>query len=391
MIPLMKFAFCDEFQTRKALADFVLHAPRLSMGSQCEEFEREFAIHQGRTDAILFNSGGSANLAMLQALKNLGRLKTGDRVGFSGLTWSTNIMPIIQLGLIPVPIDCQADTLNSMSRHLLERLRQVEIKAFFITNAMGFAGDLEEIKTACVDRGILLLEDNCEALGSQLPTGKTGNFGLCSSFSFFVAHHMSTIEGGMVCVDDPEMAEMLRMVRANGWDRNLTATQQSRLRKQHGVRGEMMAKYTFYDLGYNFRPTEVTGFLGQQQLKLLDANIAKRSENYLRLNNVLKDNPDLIALDASHMTFVSSFAFVVLCKSPELRDQYVAEFAGAGVELRPVIAGNMQLQPFYRKYVSDEYSLPGTHFVHECGFYFGNYPELSSMDLEVLSSCLMKK
>lgn len=391
MIPLMKYAFCDEHETRQALSQFILHAPRLSMGAECEAFEREFAAYQGRADAVLFNSGGSANLAMLQALKNLGRLQDGDAVGFSALTWSTNIMPILQLGMRPIPIDCEPTTLNSMSEHLLDRLKSVPLKAFFITNAMGFMGDLDVIRQICRDRDIVLLEDNCEALGSRLPAGKAGNFSLCSSFSFFVAHHMSTIEGGMACLDDDELGQMLRMVRANGWDRNLTAQQQSQWRRRHNVRGELMAKYTFYDLGYNLRPTEITGFLGKQQLRRLEANILKRQANHQRLNAILRENPDLVPLDDSHLDFLSSFAFVVLARSPELRDRYVAEFAGAGVELRPVIAGNMQAQPFYRKYVSQEFPLPGTEFIHNCGFYFGNYPELTTADLETLSSCLMQR
>ena len=389
MIPLMKYAFCNEFETRQALSQFILQAPRLSMASKCEEFERAFARYQGSADAVLFNSGGSANLAILQALKNLGRLKDGDPVGFSALTWSTNTMPILQMSMRPVPVDCDPRTLNCMSKQLLERLKDVDLKAFFITNAMGLTGDLDAIRRICRERGIILLEDNCEALGTVLAEGRAGTFGVAASFSFFVAHHMSTIEGGMACTDDLELAEMLRIVRANGWDRNLSAAQQTRLRKKHNVRSEMMAKYTFYDLGFNLRPTEITGFLGLQQLKYLDENIIKRQANHEQLEAILKQNEDLIPLDHAHVKFMSSFAFVILCRTPELREHYLAQFAGAGVELRPVIAGNMQHQPFYRKYVREDYPLPGTDFIHDCGFYFGNYPELTASDLQLLSSCLM--
>jgi len=229
MIPLMKNAFLNEYETKKALSEFILQAGRLSMDAECLKFERKFADYQGRKEATLFNSGSSANLAMLQALKNLGRLKDGDRVGFSALTWSTNSMPIIQMGLIPVAIDCDAQTLNVMSHNLGERLGQTEMQALFLTNALGFTGDIDRVRTVCQERNILLLEDNCESLGTVLPSGKAGNFGLGSSFSFFVAHHMSTIEGGMVCTDDQEFTEMLRIVRANGWDRNLTAQQQAEI------------------------------------------------------------------------------------------------------------------------------------------------------------------
>lgn len=391
MIPLMKSTFLREHETKEALSKFIFDAGRLSMGEQCAAFEREFAEFQGAGDAVLFSSGGNANLAVFQALKNLGRLKDGDAVGFSALTWSTNPMPIIQLGLKPVPIDCDASTLNVMSANLKERLKETKLKAFFITNVLGLAGDLDVIRTLCDDNGIILIEDNCEALGTELPSGRTGNFGVMSSFSFFVAHHMSTVEGGMVCTDDPECAEMLRIVRANGWDRNLSAVQQQRWRNKFNVDSEFEANYTFYDLGFNFRPTEITGFLGRSQLKFLPENIAAREANYIKLEAAVKENPELVALDRTHLSLLSSFAFPVLCKTPELRVHYIERFAGAGVEVRPVISGNMQKQPFYSKYVSESYELPGADKVHDCGFYCGNYPELTEMDLQTISRCLAKR
>ncbi len=388
MIPLMKNTFINEHETRRALAEFILKAPRLSMDTKCYEFERAFSEYQGSKQALLFNSGGSANLAMLQALKNLGRLKEKDKIGFSALTWSTNVMPIIQMGLEPVPIDCDTKTLNVMSYNLEERLRTVELKALFITNALGFAGDLDRIQKICTDKSILLLEDNCESLGTELLSGKTGNFGLAASFSFFVAHHMSTIEGGMVCTSDDELAEMLKMVRANGWDRNMNSEQQFKWRKMHNINSEFEAKYTFYDLGFNMRPTEITGFLGLYQLQFLEENISKRKSNYKHIEAVASINPELICPDCSHIKRLSSFAIPVICKTPELKNKYVSQFSGAGVEIRPMIAGNIQKQPFYNKYVAIKRDLPSTNFIHDCGFYCGNYPELTETDLEVLSSCL---
>lgn len=226
MIPLMKNAFLNEDATKRALADFILHAGKLSMDVECGRFERKFAAYQGRREAVLFNSGGSANLAMLQALRNLGRLKQGDRVGFSALTWSTNTMPIIQMGMIPVAVDCDMRTMNVMSGTLEQRLAQTDLQALFLTNALGFTGDIDRVRSVCTERGILLIEDNCESLGTALDSDKAGNRGVASTFSFFVAHHISTIEGGMACTDDEGLAEMFRIVRANGWDRNLTPEQQ---------------------------------------------------------------------------------------------------------------------------------------------------------------------
>ena len=118
MIPLIRDTFIEEHKTKLALTDFILSSNKLSMGIKCFEFEKEFSIFQGRKDSILFNSGGSANLALLQSLKNLGRLKNNSKIGFSALTWSTNVMPIIQLGMEPVALDCDPKTLNVMSKNI---------------------------------------------------------------------------------------------------------------------------------------------------------------------------------------------------------------------------------------------------------------------------------
>jgi len=276
-----------------------------------------------------------------------------------------------------------------MSYNLEERINNKKINAFFITNALGFSGNLDKIKEICLENNILLIEDNCESLGTELFNNeKTGNFGLASSFSFFVAHHMSTIEGGMVSTNNSDLAEMLRIVRANGWDRNLNSNQQFTIRKKFNIKSEFEAKYTFYDLGYNLRPTEITGFLGLFQLQFLEENIKKREQNYLLLETISKENPDFESLDHSHISRLSSFAYPIICKTPELREKYFSQFSGAGIEIRPMIAGNLQEQPFYSKYVKKLYSLPGTDFIHNCGFYCGNYPELSETDIDTISSCL---
>ncbi len=384
----MKNAFLNERATKKALADFILKTDKLSMGNTCTKFEKAFAKKQDRKEAVLFNSGGSANLAMLQALKNLGKLKDGDSVGFSALTWATNVMPIIQLGMKPVVIDCNVETLNVMSNNLTDSLKKKKLEALFITNALGFSGDLEKIKRICKTNKIILIEDNCEALGTKLKTNKTGNFGIGSSFSFFVAHHMSTIEGGMVCTNDNDLAEMLRIVRANGWDRDLSLKQQKKWRKKYNIGSEFESKYIFYDLAFNVRPTEITGFLGLTQLKFLDKNINKRLKNFLQIEKAMKNNVDIIPLEHGHIRSLSPFATPIICKTPKLREKYVKRFSDAGIEVRPMIAGNIQKQPFYKKYVEETFDLPNADFLHENGFYCGNYPELTKNDVNTIINCL---
>ena len=160
-------------------------------------------------------------------------------------------MPIIQLGLVPVAVDCELETLNVSPR----TLAPVDIKCLFLTNVLGFCDDLPGIADLCRLRGILLLEDNCESLGSRISGRLLGNYGLASTFSFFVGHHLSTIEGGMVCTDDDELGDGLIVTRAHGWDRDLPSHRRACLRQSHHV-DDFFAEYTFHDLAYNARPTE---------------------------------------------------------------------------------------------------------------------------------------
>ena len=192
-VKLIKSTFYNEESTKKALAIFLSNSSTLSMGEECFKFEKSFSHWHKRNHSIFVNNGSSANLILIQALLNLGRLKLGDKVGFSAVTWPTNVMPIMQLGLIPVPIDCELDTLNISPEILQKSIHQ--IKALFITNVLGFSDELVKISELCKNNNVILLEDNCESLGSQCHGQLLGNFGLGSTFSFYVGHHFSTIEG----------------------------------------------------------------------------------------------------------------------------------------------------------------------------------------------------
>src|SRR3989338_4500365 len=277
MIKLTKYSFHNEAETKRALIDFIQNADVLSMGREVQKFEESFVQKQGRTYAVFVNSGSSANLVLFQALLNLGRLKKGARVGFSALTWSTNVMPIIQLGMVPVPIDCELDTLNVSSEILRRHIKDLD--CFFITNALWLSSDIDRIEALWKEEGVVLLEDNCESLGSKAYGKLLGNFSLASTFSFFVGHHLSTIEGGMICTDDEKLYHMLTMVRAHGWDRNLPRDAQKAIRTTYKI-DDFFSKYTFYHLGYNARPTEISGFLGVSQLGFLGEIVKRRERNF---------------------------------------------------------------------------------------------------------------
>ncbi len=387
MIKLIKSSFYNEAETKKALAEFILQEDILSMNKECKKFEGSFAAKQGRKHAVYVSNGSVANLLLVQSLLNLGVFKKGDRIGFSALTWPTNVMPLIQLGLEPVAIDCRLETLNVSPEDVQPYIG--DIKGLFLTNVLGFADDISALKKLCDTNNIVLIEDNCESLGSSVDGTLLGNFGLASTFSFFVGHHMSTIEGGMVCTDDDDLHDALVMARAHGWDRNVSPEKQNRLRSDANI-DDFYAKYTFYDIASNFRPTEINGFIGNLQMPYWDEIVSRRATNFQAFNTAAAKNDDFYQYDLSHMDTISNFSMPIICKTPELATKYRAKFTAAEVEIRPVIAGNMTKQPFYQKYVQDVAPRPNSDLVHENGFYFGNNPEMTDEEVEALCKLLKK-
>ena len=365
MILLIKSTFYHELWTKIRLMWFILWAKQLSFGQKCIQFEKEFAKWQERDDAVFVNSGSSANLALIQALLNLGRLKKGDRVGFSALGWSTTVMPLIELGLTPVPIDINLQTLNVHSENI-----PTDIQALFLTNLLGGCGDIDKIADKCEENNIIFLEDNCEALGTVYKEEKLGNYGLASTFSFYFGHHLSTIECGMICTYDKELARELRIVRAHGWDRNLDTRTQRRIRNHYKVGSSFYSRYTFYSNGYNLRPTEIQAFLGILQLPYLDEIIKKRAYNYFYVTMGVED-PNLYRY--------SNFAIPIMCKSKEERDELIKKYSNV-IEMRPIVGGDLTQQPFYQT----QERQPNAALVHERGLYIGNNPELTKKELNIM-------
>jgi len=384
MIRLIKSTFYKEKETKKKLCNFIIRSNKLSIGEECRKFEKNFSKFQGRKYCVMVNSGSSANLALIQALLNLGKIKRGDNVGFSSLTWSTNVMPLIQLGLNAIPIDVELDTLNVSSKKLLDIIRKYPIKMLFLTNLLGFCDDIDVIKKVCDEKKIVFIEDNCESLGTVYKGKKLGNFGIASTFSFYVGHHMSTIEGGAVCTDSNELETMLQLVRAHGWDRNLTEDRQLKIRIKHNVNSTFYSRYTFYDLGYNLRTTEINGFIGNIQLQYLDEIVKKRRDNFFAMAKPIYKHADkYYPVKYSHIDFVSNFAVPIICKSKAIRDKLVRKCKNK-IEIRPIVGGDIALQPFYKKYMPnfvESFDNSNAKLVHEQGLYFGNNPELTNKEI----------
>ncbi len=388
MIKLVKSTFYKEKETKKKLVKFIEKSTILSMNSECRKFEEAFAKKQKRRYAVFVSSGSSANLVLIQSLLNLNCLKKGSIVGVSSLTWSTNVMPLIQLGLKVLFLDCEIKTINVSPDILKEKIKN--LNGLFLTNVLGFSDHIETIADLCKKNKILFIEDNCESLGSRTAGNLLGNFGLASTFSFFVGHHLSTIEGGMIVTDNENLYHMLLKTRAHGWDRDLPQKEMLNARLVHNV-DDFFARYTFYDLAYNTRPTEISGFLGNNQLPYWDEIVHKRFNNFKRFYNAQKKNKDFILLDISHMDLISNFAMPVICKTKNFFEKYRERFEKNNVEIRPIIAGNIMEQPFYAKHKNkNDMECKNTQMIHKYGFYFGNNPELTAKEVDLLCRLLKK-
>ncbi|MFH1662245.1 MAG: DegT/DnrJ/EryC1/StrS family aminotransferase [Candidatus Falkowbacteria bacterium] len=385
-IKLIKSTFYKEKNTKRLLCEFIKKSKQLSIGKECEKFEEKFSEWQGRKYCVMFNSGSSANLALIQSLLNIGKIKKNKKVGFSAITWATNVMPLMQLGLKPIPVDIEKRSLNISLDKIKVAYKKDKFDCLFLTNLLGFSDNLISIKNFCNKNNIVLIEDNCESLGSEYENIKLGNFGLASTFSFFAGHHLSTVEGGAACTDDESIYTELKMVRSHGWDRHLSFTNQNYLRKKYKVT-KFYSKYIFYDLAYNLRPTEIQGFLGLTQLRYINEIIKKREYNFNKFLNIYK-NSDFENLDFKKMNIISNFGFPILCKEKSKVKKYIRLCNKNKIEIRPIVGGLITKQPFYKKYIKENYNLSNAEDVYAKGFYFGNNPEMIKSEINYIVNLL---
>lgn len=388
-IKLMKSTFYNEKETKDKLCEFIKTSPILSMNKYCLAFEEKFANWQWRKYCVFFNSGSSANLALIQSLLNLGELKKWDKILFSSLTRATNVMPIIQLGLVPVPVDVEMNTLNISLQKIKEIVEKEKIKALFITNLLWYCDDIDEIEKYCKENDILFLEDNCESLGTVYKWKKLGNWSFASTFSTFVGHHMSTIEWWMVCTDDKDLYNMLCMTRAHGWDRNVLEDKQKELRQKYNTTN-FYANYTFYTLWYNLRPSDIQWFIGCEQIQYLDEIVEWRQKNYKLFVDKINNNDDFYSLKYEHIDLISSFALPVVCKNKDILNRYIKKFEEKEVEIRPIVWWDMTQQIFWKNIYGKFERDTNSKFIHQNGFYFGNSPEYTQEEIDLLLSLLEK-
>ena len=368
------------------IANELLSRNNLTMGENVKEFEKKFADYIGTDYAVMFNSGSSANLAILTALKYVknSQIQEGDNIIVPAVSWSTTYYPISQNGFVLNFVDINSDTLN-IDINKIEDAINSKTKAIFAVNLLGNPSSLIELQKIAEKYGLILLEDNCESLGASIDSKMTGSFGFASSHSFFFSHHICTMEGGMVNTNSKELMETLVSLRAHGWTRGLEPN--NSVFSSSGNDWEDL--YRFVLPGFNLRPTDLSGAIGVKQLEKLPTFIQKRRENAVFFVSKFKDSQNFkIQFEVGNSSWFG-FSIVLQNKLIGKRKDVVKLLSANGIETRPIVAGNFTLNPVM-KFLNflPLPPLPSADLIHNEGFFIGNHHLDVSEELSLVSSVL---
>ena len=358
--------------------------PMLTQSVQVRAFEEEWSKWLGVRYSVFVNSGSSANLITMCALRELRGL---GEVIVPTLTWVSDIASVLQAGFTPLFVDIDPRTLGMDIDQVLAKITP-QTKAVFLTHILGYNAANQRLLDALRAKNIPLIEDVCESHGATYHGRKCGTLGWCSNFSFYYAHHMSTVEGGMVCTDDPNLYQTLRMFRSHGMVREADDAK---------VKAEWVGRYPdlnpdfiFAYPSYNVRSTEINAVLGRSQLPRLDANNKLRTRNletFLKGLDGKKFQTDFAAEGSSN------YAFTLIIKDPDpaYRDRIQNMMKDAKIEHRRGSSGggNQLRQPYLRRLFPEEYKkYPKIDHVHFYGYYIGNYPSLEVSRIRELTAFL---
>lgn len=381
-IPLMDNNILQE--DKEAVIDFLRASDRLTNGPKVVEFEEAWSQWLGVKHSVFVHSGSAANFITMAVLREL--YGPGEVI-VPPITWSSDLSSVFAAGFIPIFADVNLDNLAMNEDAILERINE-NTRAVFLTHVLGFNGLSKRLLEELKSRGIILIEDVCESHGASMDGCKCGTFGLASNFSFYYAHHMSTIEGGMICTNDDSFYQMCRLYRSHGLIRESTdEALKTSIRKKYP---DVNPEFLFALPGYNMRSTEINAVIGLNQLTRLDKNNARRTENFSLFLNHL--DPGKYFTDFSIQGSVN-YAFVVLLQEAS-REKYLklTELLRAeNVEFRRgTVGGNMARQPFVRQRMPafDPTSLINAERIHFYSLYTGNYPTLDKYKILKLCNLL---
>jgi CDP-6-deoxy-D-xylo-4-hexulose-3-dehydrase len=368
------------------IASELLSTHNLTMGDHVKEFEKKFANYIGTKYAVMFNSGSSANLAILTALKYVKNslIQEGDNVIVPAVSWSTTYYPITQNGFVLNFVDIDSDTLN-IDVNKIEDVINSKTKAIFAVNLLGNPSNLIKLQKIAEKYKLILIEDNCESLGASIDSKMTGSFGFASSHSFFFSHHICTMEGGMVNTNSKELMETLISLRAHGWTRGLEAD--NSVFSASGNDWEDL--YRFVLPGFNLRPIELSGAIGIKQLEKLPSFIQKRRENADFFLSKFKNSQNYkIQAEFGNSSW---FGFSIVLQNNLIgkRKELIDLLSINSIESRPIVAGNFTLNPVLKflKFLPLP-PLPSADLIHNEGFFIGNHHHDVSEELLLVWSVL---
>lgn len=360
--------------------------PILTHGAHVKAFEAEWSEWLGVKHSVFVNSGAAANLLTMAILKI--RNPEGGEVIVPPLAWVSDIASVLQNGFKPVFADIDPSTLAMDPAQILAKING-KTRAVFLTHVQGFDGLTDGLLDELNRRKLPLIEDVCESHGATHNGKKLGNFGWISNFSFYYAHHMSTIEGGMVCTDDPNVYQQVRMLRSHGMVRE--ANDPAVLAAYQSENQELNPDFIFAYAAYNARNTEIGGIMGRSQLKRLDHIVKRRTQNLVRFLEQI--DPNQYRTDFK-LEGSSNYAFNLILKHPDddLVQRLMQKMRDSGVEFRRGSSGggNQIRQPYLKGIVPDGHyrEFPETEHVHFYGFYIGNFPDLRDEEVDELCAIL---
>ncbi len=348
--------------------------PILTQSKNVRAFEAEWSQWLGVKYSVFVNSGASANLLTMAAIRHL--YGPGEVI-VPTLTWVSDISSVLQNGFKPVFVDIDNNHLGMDVDQVIAKMNS-QTRAVFLTHVLGFNGLEQKLIDECKKRNILLIEDVCESHGATHEGKRLGSIGFASNFSYYYAHHMSSIEGGMVCTNDEKFYQTIRMLRSHGMVREMDSQEY----KDEWIRNnpECNPEFIFSYPSYNVRSTELNAVIARNQLKRLDANNEMRFDNFkFFLDNL---DPKKYRTDF-RLEGSCNYAFVLVCKdpNPEFCQKVMNTLRDSKIEFRRGLSGggNQLRQPFLKDVVPSGYhkEFPKVEHVHFYGFYIGNYPHLT--------------
>ena len=357
----------------------------LTQSKHVKNFEKKWSKWLGVKYSVFVNSGSSANLVTISILKMLYKK---NEIILPSLTWVSDVNSVILNNFKPVFVDINLKNLCMSENQIIKKINKKTL-AVFITHAQGFNGLSDNLLKYLKRKKIILIEDVCESHGAMHNKKKLGTFGLISNFSFYYAHHMSTIEGGMICTNNKKIYHIARALRSHGMAREIDdKKEENKIIKKYP---NLSPKFIFLYPAYNFRNNEIGAVIGINQLKSLDKNNIKRKKNFLLFLKNLNSKMYITNFDLRGSCNYA-FPLILKYKNLKLRNKFENLLKKNNIEFRRGNAGggNQLRQPYLKKYIKkvNFSNFKNVEHVHDFGYYIGNYPSLSSKKIKKICSIL---